>query len=100
MIKVLSLEPERSMLGFSREVAREVTHPEWPSRVPLRMSCSVMLSDRLHVAQSICDVNLEEVIQFKIMKFRVGESKRTAAAVLARNLNGLDWRGSQMGDIR
>jgi hypothetical protein len=51
MIKVLSLEPERSMLGFSREVAREVTHPEWPSRVPLRMSC---------------DVNLEEVIEFNM----------------------------------
>lgn len=62
MIKVLSLEPDRSMLGFSREVAREVTHPEWPSRVPLRMSCSVMLSDRLPVAQSICDVNLEEEV--------------------------------------
>jgi hypothetical protein len=75
MIKVLSLEPERSMLGFSREVAKEVTHPEWPSRVPLRMSCSVMLSDRLRVAQSICDVNLEgeEGDRIQYVKFRVGE---------------------------
>jgi hypothetical protein len=75
MIKVLSLEPERSMLGFSREVAREVTHPEWPSRVPLRMSCSVMLSDRLRGAQSICDVNLEgkEGDRIQYVKFRVGE---------------------------
>jgi hypothetical protein len=32
------------MFGFSREVAREVTHPEWPSRVPLRMSCSVIFT--------------------------------------------------------
>jgi hypothetical protein len=43
MIKVLSRDPDRSILGFSREVAREVTQPLWPSRVPLRMSCSVML---------------------------------------------------------
>jgi hypothetical protein len=66
MIKDLSREPDRSMLGFSREVAREVTHPEWPSRVPLRMSCSVILQDRLGVAQSICDVefgqNIVEII--------------------------------------
>lgn len=42
MIKVLSREPERSMLGFSREVARDVTHPLWPSRVPLRINCSAI----------------------------------------------------------
>lgn len=29
---------------FSMEVAREVTQPLWPSRVPLRMSCSVMMA--------------------------------------------------------
>jgi len=51
------------MLGFSREVAREVTHPEWPSRVPLRMSCSVILRDRLGVAQSICDVGFVQNIK-------------------------------------
>lgn len=51
------------MLGFSREVAREVTHPEWPSRVPLRMSCSVILRDRLGVAQSICDVKFVQNIK-------------------------------------
>jgi hypothetical protein len=28
---------------FSREVAREVTHPVWPSRVPLRTNCSAMM---------------------------------------------------------
>ncbi len=51
------------MLGFSREVAREVTHPEWPSRVPLRMSCSVILRDRLGVAQSICDLKFVQNIK-------------------------------------
>lgn len=50
MIRVLSREPDRSMLGFSREVAREVTQPLWPSRVPLRMSCSVMLMEVVGVA--------------------------------------------------
>jgi hypothetical protein len=29
---------------FSREVAREVTHPEWPSRVPRRTNCSAMFA--------------------------------------------------------
>lgn len=28
---------------FSREVAREVTQPLWPSRVPRRTSCSAMI---------------------------------------------------------
>lgn len=28
---------------FSREVAREVTQPLWPSRVPRRTSCSAMM---------------------------------------------------------
>lgn len=28
---------------FSREVAREVTQPEWPSRVPRSTSCSAMI---------------------------------------------------------
>lgn len=63
MIKVLSREPERSMFGlpmwvrccawqncilivsyFSREVAKLVTQPEWPSRVPRSTSCSAMLA--------------------------------------------------------
>lgn len=76
MIRVLSREPERSMLGlvasqclsrahdessasqlpgaaalicpestyFSREVAREVTQPEWPSRVPRSTNCSAMIA--------------------------------------------------------
>lgn len=79
MIRVLSREPDRSMLGFSMEVAKLVTQPfcrtnarqpsvrldstvqdvalqlvagtsgyggrglTWPSRVPLRISCSAML---------------------------------------------------------
>ena len=30
---------------FSREVAREVTQPEWPSRVPRRTSCSAIVID-------------------------------------------------------
>lgn len=29
---------------FSREVAREVTQPEWPSRVPRRTNCSAMIA--------------------------------------------------------
>ena len=29
---------------FSREVAREVTQPEWPSRVPRSTSCSAMIT--------------------------------------------------------
>jgi hypothetical protein len=31
------------MFGFSKDVAREVTHPLWPVRVPFKMSCSVMV---------------------------------------------------------
>lgn len=31
---------------FSREVAREVTQPLWPSRVPRRTSCSAMMGMR------------------------------------------------------
>jgi hypothetical protein len=56
MINDLSREPDRSMLGFSREVAREVTHPLWPSRVPFRMSVSVILRDCVVSAQSLDDV--------------------------------------------
>jgi hypothetical protein len=40
MIKVLSREPDKSIFGFSREVAREVTQPLWPSRVPFKMRVS------------------------------------------------------------
>lgn len=29
---------------FSRDVAREVTQPEWPSKVPRWMSCSAMIA--------------------------------------------------------
>jgi hypothetical protein len=43
MIRVLSREPDKSMLGFSRDVAKLVTQPEWPSRVPRRTSCSDIL---------------------------------------------------------
>lgn len=32
---------------FSREVAREVTQPVWPSRVPRRTNCSAMLCGRV-----------------------------------------------------
>jgi len=35
MIRVLSRLLERSMLGFSRLVANEVTHPLWPSSTPV-----------------------------------------------------------------
>ena len=44
MINDLSREPDRSIFGFSREVAREVTQPLWPSRVPLRINCSVIIA--------------------------------------------------------
>ena len=44
MINDLSRDPDRSIFGFSREVAREVTQPLWPSRVPLRINCSVMIA--------------------------------------------------------
>lgn len=43
MIRVLSRLPDRSMLGFSIEVAKLVTQPLWPSRVPLRISCSAIV---------------------------------------------------------
>ena len=33
-----------SYTHFSREVAREVTQPEWPSRVPRRTNCSAMFA--------------------------------------------------------
>merc|ERR1719265_3025582 len=39
-ITLLSRLPERRMLGFSKEVAREVTQPRWPSSDPRRTSCS------------------------------------------------------------
>ena len=44
MINDLSRDPDRSIFGFSREVAREVTQPLWPSRVPLRINCSVIIA--------------------------------------------------------
>lgn len=59
-MSVLSRLPERSMLGlyrckfklyqcparatdFSRDVAKLVTHPLWPSRVPRITNCSAIL---------------------------------------------------------
>ena len=42
-MSVLSRLPERSMLGFSRLVASEVTQPLWPSSVPRITNCSAML---------------------------------------------------------
>lgn len=42
-MRVLSRLPERSMFGFSRLVASEVTQPLWPSSVPRMTSCSAML---------------------------------------------------------
>jgi hypothetical protein len=35
---------QNSITHFSREVAREVTQPEWPSRVPRRTNCSAMIA--------------------------------------------------------
>lgn len=43
MMRVLSRLAERSMFGFSRLVARDVTQPLWPSRVPRITNCSAML---------------------------------------------------------
>ena len=43
IIRVLSRLPERSMLGFSKLVASEVTQPLWPSSVPRITNCSAML---------------------------------------------------------
>jgi hypothetical protein len=63
MIKVLSREPDKSIFGFSREVAREVTHPLWPSRVPLRISVSVILRDCVDDSQSrICEWEINRKI--------------------------------------
>ncbi len=42
-MSVLSRLPERSMCGFSRLVARDVTQPLWPSSVPRITNCSPML---------------------------------------------------------
>ena len=39
----LSRLPERSMCGFSKLVASEVTQPLWPSSVPRITNCSPML---------------------------------------------------------
>jgi len=47
MMRVLSRDPDNSIFGFSSDVAREVTHPLWPVRVPFKMSCSVMLEDEV-----------------------------------------------------
>ena len=43
MMRVLSRLPERSMFGFSKLVASEVTQPLWPSSVPRMTNCSAML---------------------------------------------------------
>ena len=42
-MRVLSRLPERSMLGFSKLVANEVTQPLWPSSVPRITNCSAIL---------------------------------------------------------
>ena len=42
-MRVLSRLPERSMFGFSKLVASEVTQPLWPSSVPRMTNCSAML---------------------------------------------------------
>ena len=42
-MRVLSRLPERSMLGFSKLVASEVTQPLWPSSWPRITNCSAML---------------------------------------------------------
>lgn len=42
-MRVLSRLPERSMFGFSKLVANEVTQPLWPSSVPRMTNCSAML---------------------------------------------------------
>ena len=42
-MRLLSRLPERSMCGFSKLVAREVTQPLWPSSVPRITNCSPML---------------------------------------------------------
>ena len=42
----LSRLPERSMCGFSKLVASEVTQPLWPSSVPRITNCSPMLGRR------------------------------------------------------
>ena len=97
MIKDLSREPDRSMLGFSREVAREVTHPEWPSRVPLRMSCSVILRDRLGVAQSICDVGFVQNI--KKYSSWAGSLSDTLTALARTSIRGFGTPKEQPFDI-
>ena len=43
VLRALRLAPNEST-HFSSEVAREVTQPEWPSRVPRRTSCSAMIA--------------------------------------------------------
>ena len=42
-MSVLSRLPERSMCGFSKLVASEVTQPLWPSSVPRMTNCSPMM---------------------------------------------------------
>ena len=44
-MRVLSREDERSIFGFSRLVAKEVTHPECPSSWPRITSCSVRMGE-------------------------------------------------------
>jgi hypothetical protein len=39
--------PSALQTYFSMDVAKEVTQPLWPSRVPFRINCSVMLGNRL-----------------------------------------------------
>lgn len=46
MMSVLSREPDSSILGFSSEVASEVTHPECPRISPRRIRVSDMMHNR------------------------------------------------------
>ena len=64
MIKDLSRDPDRSMFGFSREVAREVTHPLWPSRVPFSTSVSDIVKEVEIVAIFTISLILLECLEF------------------------------------
>ena len=92
-MRVLSREPDKSILGFSRDVARDVTHPLWPSRVPLRMSCSVMLRNRLGFAQSICDVVSGRQLSSQIYFSKFDGCGNLSEAALSNRLGKIEGSG-------
>ena len=60
--------------GFSAEVAMAVTHPPWPSRVPLKVSDSDMLTKK--VLEEKEGGGASSTVVLRARPFRVSDSAR------------------------